>query len=117
SERAAFTRPLRYVKEVVIVKEGDSSIKSLEDLANKEVTVRPSSAYAATIKDVAAKVPGLKIRPAPETEDTFDLIQKVSRGEEKITVADSDIFEAAKTFESGFQRAFDLTEKDPIGWA
>jgi peptidoglycan lytic transglycosylase F len=116
AERAAFTRPIRYVKEVVIVKETDNAIKALEDLANKEVTVRPSSAYATTLKELSAKVPGLKIKAAPETEDTLDLIQKVARGEEKITVADADIFEAAKTFESGFKRAFDLTDKDPIAW-
>jgi membrane-bound lytic murein transglycosylase F len=112
AEKIAFSRPIRFVKEVVVVKAGDDSITRVEQLAGKEVTVRPSSAYAATL----AGVPGVKVKAAPEIEDTFDLIQKVARGEEKITVVDSDIFAAAQTFESGFKRAFDLTDKDPIAW-
>jgi membrane-bound lytic murein transglycosylase F len=117
SEKAAFTRPIRFVKQVIVVKADDTSIKAVEDLAGKEVTVRMSSAYADTLKELAGKVPTMKIKAASEREDTIDLIQKVARGEEKITVADSDILAAAMTFEPGVRAAFDLTEKDPIAWA
>ena len=64
----------------------------------------------------ASRVKGLEIKPARETEDTFDLIQKVARGEEAITVADSDILDAALTFEPRVKAAFALTERDPIAW-
>jgi membrane-bound lytic murein transglycosylase F len=40
----------------------------------------------------------------------------VARGEEAVTVADSDILEAALTFEPGVKGAFALTERDPIAW-
>jgi membrane-bound lytic murein transglycosylase F len=117
-EKVAFTRPLRFVKEQLVVKAGDDSVKALADLEGKEVTVRESSAYATTLNALQAKqVKGLKVGKAAETEDTYTLIQRVARGELKYTVADNDILTDALTFEPGVKAALDLTEKDPIGWA
>ncbi|MCI0524947.1 MAG: transporter substrate-binding domain-containing protein, partial [Acidobacteria bacterium] len=102
---------------MVVVKADDSSIKTVDDLAGKEVIVRPSSAYATTLKTIGEKVAGIKIKAASEKEDTIDLLQKVARGEEKVTVADSDILAAALTFEPNIKGVVALTEKDPIAWA
>src|SRR5262245_49443729 len=118
-ERAAeiaFTRPVRLVAQQVVVPKADRSVRRPADLAGKTVTVRASSSYASALTRLKARVPGLEIKPARETEDTFDLIQKVARGEEAITVADSDIVAAALAFESGVKAAFTLTERDPIAW-
>jgi membrane-bound lytic murein transglycosylase F len=112
----AFTRPVRFVAQQVVVPKADRSVRRLGDLAGKTVTVRASSSYAATLARLKPRVKGLEIKAARETEDTFDLIQKVARGEEAITVADSDILEAAVTFESGVKAAFALTQRDPIAW-
>jgi membrane-bound lytic murein transglycosylase F len=118
-ERAAeiaFTRPVRYVSQQIVVPKADRSVRRPADLAGKTVTVRPSSSYAAALARLASRVKGLEIKPARETEDTFDLIQRVARGEEAVTVADSDILEAALTFEPGVKAAFVLTERDAIAW-
>ena len=118
-ERAAaiaFTRPVRFVVQQVVVPKADRSVRRSADLAGKTVTVRASSSYAAALARVQKQVKGLEVKPARETEDTFDLIQKVARGEEAITVADSDILEAALTFEPGVKAAFALTARDPIAW-
>ena len=112
----AFTRPVRFVAQQVVVPKGDRSLKRPADLAGKTVTVRASSSYATTLTRLQARVKGLEIKPARETEDTFDLIQKVARGEEAITVADSDILAAALTFEPGVKAAFTLSERDSIAW-
>lgn len=116
SAQVAFSRPLRFVKQVIVTSVKDDSIKSIEQLAGKTVTVRASSAYAATLKALAPKV-SVAIKPASELLDTFALIQAVGRGEEKVTIADSDILQAALQFESGVKVAADLTDKDPIAWA
>lgn len=116
AEQVAFTRPLRFVKQVIVTGAKDESIKELADLNGKTVTVRPSTAYATTLKALAPKI-NVTIKPAPETADTYALIQSVARGEEKITIADSDIFNAALGFEQGAKVAADLTDKDPIAWA
>ena len=112
----AFTRPVRFVAQQVVVPKADRTVRRPADLAGKTVTVRASSSYAAALARLQARVKGLEIKPARETEDTFDLIQKVARGEEALTVADSDILEAALTFEPGVKAAFTLTQRDPIAW-
>ena len=116
AEVIAFTRPVRYVAQQVVVPKADRSLKRPADLAGKTVTVRASSSYAAALTRLQARVKGLELKPARETEDTFDLIQKVARGEEAITVADSDILAAALTFEPGVKAAFTLSERDSIAW-
>ena len=119
AERAAeiaFTRPVRHVSQQVVVPKADRSVRRVADLAGKTVTVRASSSYASALARAATRVKGLEIKPARETEDTFDLIQRVARGEEAITVADSDILAAALTFELGVKAAFALTVRDPIAW-
>ena len=112
----AFTRPVRHVSQQVVVPKADRSVRRLADLAGKTVTVRASSSYAFALARAQTRVKGLEIKPARETDDTFDLIQRVARGEEAITVADSDIMAAALTFEPGVKAAFALTVRDPIAW-
>jgi membrane-bound lytic murein transglycosylase F len=58
----------------------------------------------------------VNIKPAPETADTFELLQRVSRGDERITVADSDIVAAARPFAPNIQSPCKLAEKQPIAW-
>jgi peptidoglycan lytic transglycosylase F len=110
----AFSRPIRFVAQQVVVQKADRTVKGPADLAGKTVTVRASSSYAASLARLQETVRNIQVKPARETEDTFDLIQKVARAEEAITVADSDILAAALTFESGVRAAFTLTEHDPI---
>ena len=116
ANEVAFTRPVRRVAQQVVVPKTDRGIRRPSDLAGKTVTVRASSSYASTLARLQTRVKGLEIKPAPETADTFDLIQKVARGEEAITVADSDILAAALTFEPGVKAAFTLVERDVIAW-
>src|SRR5262245_43602132 len=65
SEQIAFTRPIRFVDQVVVVHASDTSIQGLEDLAGQSITVRESSSYAETLQGLKEK--GGKIKPAPES--------------------------------------------------
>jgi membrane-bound lytic murein transglycosylase F len=114
SKRVAFSRPIRFVDQLVIVRTSDTSVQELADLAGRDVTVRESSSYAEALR--AAKVAGIRIKPAPETMQTLDLLEGVERGEEKITVADSDLFATARAFAPNIKSAFRLVERQPIGW-
>lgn len=116
ARRMAFSRPVRFVDEAVVVPAGESAIRGPQDLAGKTVVVRPSSSYAASLKALSQKVKDIDVRPAPEEEDTFSLIQRVARGELAATVADSDILAAARGFEPGAKAAFSLSEGVPIAW-
>ena len=114
SKSIAFSRPIRFVDQWVVTHATDISIQSLEDLTDQDVTVREGSSYAEALNNTRLK--GLRIKVAPETMQTFDLLQKVGRGEEQITVADSDLFESAKAFAPNIRGAFKLVEKQPIAW-
>jgi len=114
SDKITFSRPIRFVDQLVVVRASDTAIQDLDDLAGQEITVRASSSYAETIRGLKGKE--IKIKPAPENADTFDLLQKVGRGEEKITVADSDIVAAALSFAPNIHSPFKLTEKQAIAW-
>ena len=114
SKLIGFSRPIRFVDQWVVTHANDISIQSLEDLADQDVTVREGSSYAEALNNTGLK--GLRINVAPETMQTFDLLQKVGRGDEKITVADSDLFESAKAFAPNIRAAFKLVEKQPIAW-
>src|SRR5262245_19188102 len=117
AREVAFSRPVRFVGQRGVVPKADRTVNRPADLAGKTVTVRVSSSYAAALARLQTRVKNLTVKPARETEDTFDLIQKVARAEEAITVADSDILAAALTFEPGVRAAFALTDRDPIAWA
>ena len=114
SKQIAFSRPLRFVDQLVVVRTSDTSVQQLSDLAGQEVTVREGSSYAEALR--SAKVKDIRIKPAPGTIQTLDLLQKVGRGEEKITVTDSDLFTAATAFAPNIRSAFKLVEKQPIAW-
>jgi peptidoglycan lytic transglycosylase F len=114
NKQIAFSRPIRFVDQVIVVRASDTSIQGIDDLSGQEVTVRPSSSYAEALRGLKEK--GIRIKSAPENLDTFDLLQKVGRGEENITVSDSDIFAAAFSFEPNIRSPFKLIEKQPIAW-
>jgi membrane-bound lytic murein transglycosylase F len=114
SKQIAFSRPIRFVDQLVAVRTDDTSVQSLADLAGREVTVRERSSYAEALDN--AKVKDIHIKVAPPTIQTLELLQKVGRGEEKITVADSDLFAAAIPFAPNIRSAFKLVDKQPIAW-
>ena len=114
SKRIAFSRPIRFVDQLIVVRASETSVQELADLAGRDVTVREGSSYAEALD--RAKVKNLRIKVAPETMQTLDILLKVERGEEKITVADSDLFAAALSFAPNLRSPFKLLEKQPISW-
>ena len=114
SRQIAFSRPIRFVDQLVVVRSSDTSIQSMEDLAGQEVTLREGSSYAEALDQ--SKVKGVKIKVASQRLQTLDILQKVGRGQEKVTIADSDLFFAAQTFAPNIRSPFKLLEKQPIAW-
>ena len=82
SARIVFSRPLRFVDQLVVVHASDMAIQELADLAGVPILVRPSSSYAEALRALASK--GITVAPAAETVDTFDLLQQVGRGEARV---------------------------------
>jgi membrane-bound lytic murein transglycosylase MltF len=75
----------RNISEVVVSGPGSPAVKSVEDLAGKEVFVRKSSSYYQSLvalnqRLAAQKKPGVIIKPAPEELEDEDLIEMVNAG-------------------------------------
>jgi membrane-bound lytic murein transglycosylase MltF len=92
-----FTNPTaRNVSEIVVTGPGAEPIASVQDLAGKEVYIRKSSSFHESIEQLnaefakAGKAPA-KVRLAPETLETEDVLEMVNAGLVKVSVADEHI--------------------------
>jgi membrane-bound lytic murein transglycosylase MltF len=92
-----FTNPTnRNVAEILVTGPGAAPIGSVQDLSGKEVYLRKSSSFYESIDKLNAefaksgKAP-VKVRLAPETLETEDILEMVNAGLVKATIADSHI--------------------------
>src|SRR5713226_1117106 len=81
-----FAAPWGHTKEMIVWKDGTTPLKSAEDLAGKEVHVRKSSSYAASLRELneklhAAGKPEAILTPVGEDWETDTILEAVSRGE------------------------------------
>lgn len=89
-----FTRPLlKDINEIVVSGPGVSTLDTLDDLAGREILVRPSSSYYEHLLSVALdfRERGLeppKIVPAAELLEAHDILELVNSGIADITVVD-----------------------------
>ena len=72
---------------------GAEPIATVEDLAGKEVYIRKSSSFYDSIEKLNAELAKtrkarVKVRPAPETLETEDILEMVNAGLFKVTIAD-----------------------------
>jgi membrane-bound lytic murein transglycosylase MltF len=100
-KKVDFTRPIsgaQTVTEIVVSGPGAEPIKSVEDLAGKEVYIRKSSSYYESIEKLnaelaKAKRAKVKVRLAPENLEAEDILEMVNAGLVKITIAENYIGE------------------------
>ena len=97
SERAKlvdFSDPaMKDIAEIVVTGPGAPPIAAVEDLAGKEVYVRRSSSFYESLETLNATLaragkPMVKIRLAPESLETEDILEMVNAGLVKVTIAD-----------------------------
>lgn len=86
------------VSEIIVTAPGTDAVTTAEDLSGKEVYVRLSSSYHASLlalneRLAAAGKPPVVIRAAPENLESEDILEMVNAGLVKITVIDSHIGE------------------------
>ena len=92
-----FTDPTRLdASEIVVTGPGAEPIASVQDLSGKEIYLRKSSSYYESIERLNAEFatagkPPVKLRPAPETLESEDILEMVNAGLVKVTIADAHI--------------------------
>ncbi|HEY1433798.1 MAG TPA: lytic transglycosylase F [Thermoanaerobaculia bacterium] len=81
------------VSEIVVTGPGSAPIATAEDLSGKEVYVRKSSSFYESLEALNARMaksgkPPVKVRLAPETLETEDILEMVNAGLVPATIAD-----------------------------
>jgi membrane-bound lytic murein transglycosylase MltF len=110
-----FTAPGRInVDEVVVTGPGAPALARVEDLAGREVFVRPSSSYHESLVELnrrleAAGKKTVVLKDAPEALETEDILEMVNAGLVKITVVDSYLATFWKQVFPGIKPYFNLT--------
>jgi membrane-bound lytic murein transglycosylase MltF len=93
--RVDFSMPVYTgVREVVVTGPGAPPIRTLDDLAGREVYVRPSSSYAEHLRALNAdwlvqRRPAIVIRPADENLEDGDILELVNAGIVPVTVVNA----------------------------
>ena len=94
AQQVAFSAPIATgVSEVVVTRVGGPALHTLEDLAGREVWVRPSSSYFESLVALNERFVGegrkpVVIRRADERLETEDLLEMTAAGLIDVTIAD-----------------------------
>jgi len=98
-EQVDFTNATRTgISSIVVTGPGVAPLKSLEDLAGKEVYMRASDVSAKNVEQFNARLaaagkPPVRVKPAPEVLSDEDLLEMVNAGLAPMTVVDDYIAE------------------------
>src|SRR3954470_24022699 len=93
--RVDFSEPLfQGVREIVVTGPGAPPLRSLEDLAGREIYVRASSSYGENLRRLNAGwrrrgIDTVVLRPADENLEDGDILEMVNTGVVPLTVVDS----------------------------
>lgn len=112
-----FSRPYHYSSEVVVTHTDDDRIQSIEDLKKRAITVRDSSAYWKTAKELKETIPALMLIPADDTMDTEEIIDAVGEKKYDITIADSHLVEMEINLGVDVKTALEVTKPQGQSWA
>ena len=116
-ESVAFTVPVAVVREQLVARRDGRKVDGPADLAGRKVAVRRSSSFWDTIGALRTIHPEIEIQEMPETVDTEEIIHRVAVGELDLTVADSNLMEAALEYREDVRAAFNLTADRSIAMA
>jgi membrane-bound lytic murein transglycosylase F len=114
--RVRYGPVFQHIDQYVIYRVGDPLPKSPADLVGRRVSVLRNSTHAASLRRVAASVPGLEWKEL-RRGDALDLLALVAEGKADVTVADSTEFSLGRHFHPDLRPAFKLAESEAVAWA
>ena len=111
-----FSSRYNRVSELLIANKDSELIERLSDLRGREITVRKSSAFWSTAKNLENKY-GVKVIAADENSPTEILIAQVADKEIDLTIADSNLVSIEKRFRDNIVTPLTLKENVPYAYA
>ena len=106
----------RTVTEQLVYRNGEARPREVTDLIGSHLEVMSGSSHADTLENLRAGLPELTWLERP-LADEEELLDRVSRGELRFTVADSSAVEISQYFHPEVRVAFDLSEPQSLAWA
>jgi membrane-bound lytic murein transglycosylase F len=116
-ELVDFAKPLMHVDEVLIQRADQPAIRSVEELANRTITVQANSSYLRTLTAIKATVPGLKVTIVPIETTSEELVDGVANGTYDFTVSDFNLIAADLSFRKDIIATLRIGRGRPIGYA
>ena len=117
-QQVAFTVPIGQSRQVVVQRASDKKrIARVSDLAGRKVAVRKSTAYYETVAALKKQQPKMQIQVVPERMDIQSLLRAVADGNYDVTVADTNLVEAALVWEDDLRAGPELTGDRAKAWA
>ena len=115
-QRVAFGPAYRKVTEQVVYRNGSRRPRSVADLVGGHLEVMSGSSHADTLHALRFEHPALTWLEHP-IADEEELLERVSNGELRFTVADSSAIEVNQYFHPEVRVAFELGEPQQLAWA
>ncbi|MEW6996434.1 transporter substrate-binding domain-containing protein [Colwelliaceae bacterium BS250] len=112
----AFSRPYHYATEQLVIGTNDDNIKTVEDLKFRNISVRKSSSYWQTVKDLQTLIPEIVLTPAPEDYDTERVIEGVATGEFDITIADNHLIDLELSLRDDIIASINIGKEKAQSW-
>lgn len=110
-----FSTPVDYTQEVIVGKKGDRA-KGMNDLREKKISVRGSSAYVGTLEALRDSF-DIHIEKLYDGLHTYEIVEDITAGTYDYTLCDNDIAEAVASYEDGVEILFSLGAPRPRAWA
>ncbi|MEC8024179.1 MAG: lytic transglycosylase F [Myxococcota bacterium] len=112
-----FATPLMRVDEVLIQPSSQPTLRSVEQLAGRTVTVLGNSSYLRTLNALRASVPLMKVEIAPPETTAEALIEGVASGKYDLTVSDFNLVAAELSYREDIKASIKLGRGRPIAYA
>ncbi len=111
-----FSVPITTVKEQIITRHDDTRLEKLEDLNGRTIAVHRSLTFWDTASTLQQQYPNLHIQEVPEHLDIEQVLDGVTQHEFDLTLADSNLVKALRSYRSDLRPALTIAADHPIAW-
>ncbi len=111
-----FSVPITTVKEQIITRHDDTRLEKLEDLNGRTIAVHRSLTFWDTASTLQQQYPNLHIQEVPEHLDIEQVLDGVAQHEFDLTLADSNLVKALRSYRSDLRPALTIAADHPIAW-
>ena len=111
-----FTPSYQHVVQQLVYREGSSRPADIGDLGKGKLVVVAGSSHIERLHELRRQYPELTWEES-RSFDSGELLQKVETGRIDYTVVDSNELRLSRRFYPHVRVAFNLSEKQPVGWA